>query len=96
MSNFFICRKALVTRCTFAGSRSVTMSMRVAEFVLEPAAGALFAARAQLVPEIVDLLLGLTVDLEGDGLAEFELWAAGAAYSLGRVILACLGAAAGL
>ena len=28
-----------------------------------------------LVPEIVDLLLGLTVDLEGDGLAEFELWA---------------------
>jgi hypothetical protein len=26
-----------------------------------------------LVPEIVDLLLGLTVDLEGDGLAEFEL-----------------------
>src|SRR5262249_40684477 len=47
-----------------------------AEFVLEPAARALFAARAQLDPEIVDLLLSLTVDLEGDRLAEFELRAA--------------------
>src|SRR5262249_32448370 len=47
-----------------------------AESVLEPAARALFAAVTELVPEIIDLLLGLAVDLEGNRLTEFELRAA--------------------
>src|SRR5262245_43571322 len=46
---------------------------REAEAVLEPAAGALFAALAQLAPEVVDLLLRLTSHLERDGLVEREV-----------------------
>src|SRR5688572_23788631 len=49
---------------------------RETELVLEPAALALRAAFAELLPERVDLLLRLAVDEHGDGLVELEVRAA--------------------
>src|SRR5262249_27936426 len=40
---------------------------------LEPTAGSLFTALCQLAPEVVDLLLGFAVNLEGYGLVELEM-----------------------
>jgi hypothetical protein len=46
---------------------------REAELVLEPTAGSLFAALGKLAPEVVDLLLRFTVDLERYRLVELEM-----------------------
>src|SRR5215510_6544134 len=47
-----------------------------AEFILQPAAGLFAAFLGQSVPEVVDLFLGVAINLEGHGLAELELWPA--------------------
>lgn len=72
MSNFFIFRKAFMTRCDVIGSGSINHFQqrkrndlpREAVFVFQPAAGTLLAMLGKLAPEMIAFRLCLAIDLE--------------------------------
>ena len=84
MSSLLILSIACIARLARSGSGSVEQLLHPAGhhlpgeavLVLQPAARPLLAARGQPLPVVVDVLLGLAVDLEGDSLVELELGAA--------------------